>query len=180
MNNKHNDHWQIGLQIRYILWVTLYFYIMILSEIYMNDIQWALSERYLPIILFVWHQKTAFIRIGANMKSPNLSMALSGIGMTFTRNGLGVGISTVFEIVWANPVRGGWNHHVISWTIYYQIFFDKRNKNACMGLGMGISTVFEILGHFLFREDRTVLYGHDLYTIRCSLTQRTRIYMNQG
>jgi hypothetical protein len=47
------------------------------------------------------------------------------------------------------------------------------------GLGVEISMVFEIFRHFLFREDRTILYGHDLYTctIRCSLAQETRIYM---
>jgi hypothetical protein len=32
------------------------------------------------------------------INSPKQSMALNGIGLTFTRNGLGVGISTVFEI----------------------------------------------------------------------------------
>jgi hypothetical protein len=48
------------------------------------------------------------------------------------------------------------------------------------GLGVGISTVFEILGHFLFKGDRTTPYGHDLYTIRWSLTQGTRIYMVWG
>jgi hypothetical protein len=31
------------------------------------------------------------------------------------------------------------------------------------GLGVGISTVFEISGHFLFKGDRTILYGHYLY-----------------
>jgi hypothetical protein len=56
------------------------------------------------------------------------------------------------------------------------MFFDTRNKNM-YGLGVGISTVFEILGHFLFREDRTTPYDHDLFTIRCSLTQGTRTYM---
>jgi hypothetical protein len=36
--------------------------------------------------------------IRATIKSPKLSMALSGIGLSFTRNGLVVGISMVFEI----------------------------------------------------------------------------------
>jgi hypothetical protein len=34
--------------------------------------------------------------------------------------------------------------------------------------------VFEILGHFLFKDGTTV-YGHDLHTIRCYLTQETSI-----
>jgi hypothetical protein len=56
------------------------------------------------------------------------------------------------------------------------MFLDTRNKNM-YGLRVGISTVFEIFRHFLFKEDGTTPYGHDLYTIRCSLTQGTRIYM---
>jgi hypothetical protein len=50
------------------------------------------------------------------------------------------------------------------------------HKNLC-GLGVGISMVFEIVGHFLYQGDRTSPYCHDLYTIRCSLTQKTRICM---
>jgi hypothetical protein len=30
---------------------------------------------------------------------------------------------------------------------------------------------FEILGHFLFMGDRTIMYCHDLHTIRCYLKQ---------
>jgi hypothetical protein len=56
---------------------------------------------------------------------------------------------------------------------------DKRIRDM-YGLGVGISTDFKIVGHFLFKGDRTTAYGYDLYTIRCSLTQGTRIYMVLG
>jgi hypothetical protein len=39
---------------------------------------------------------------------------------------------------------------------------------------MGISMGFEILRHFLFKR-RITMYGYDLYTVRCSLTEETRI-----
>jgi hypothetical protein len=42
--------------------------------------------------------KQNVIIIGATIKSPKLRMTLIGIGLTFTRNGLEVGISMVFEI----------------------------------------------------------------------------------
>jgi hypothetical protein len=46
-------------------------------------------------------------------------------------------------------------------------------------LRLGISTVWEIIGHFLFKSDvhGNTSYGHDLHTIRCYLTQETRICM---
>jgi hypothetical protein len=56
------------------------------------------------------------------------------------------------------------------------VFADKRNKNI-YGLWMGISTVFKILKHFRFKGDETIQYGHDQHTIKCSLTQRTNIYI---
>jgi hypothetical protein len=34
------------------------------------------------------------------------------------------------------------------------MLLDTRNKNI-YGLGVGISTVFKILGHFLFKGDKT-------------------------
>jgi hypothetical protein len=43
------------------------------------------------------------------------------------------------------------------------------------GLEVGISKVSEILGDFLFKGDGTTIYSHDLHTIRCYLTQETRI-----
>jgi hypothetical protein len=42
--------------------------------------------------------KQDVIIIEAIIKSPKRSMTLSGIGLTFTRNGFEVGTSTVFEI----------------------------------------------------------------------------------
>jgi hypothetical protein len=38
-------------------------------------------------------------------------------------------------------------------------------------LRVGISTVFEILVQFLFEEGRDHPYAHNLYKIRCSLTE---------
>jgi hypothetical protein len=47
------------------------------------------------------------------------------------------------------------------------------------GLGVGISTVFVILGHFLFKGDRAIPYGHDhqmlLDTIKDQRTWRTAL-----
>jgi hypothetical protein len=50
------------------------------------------------------------------IKSPKLSMAFIGIALTFTRNGLGVKISLVFEIFGHFLFQGinkGCNHHVM-------------------------------------------------------------------
>jgi hypothetical protein len=41
---------------------------------------------------------------------------------------LGVGISTVLEIIGHFLFKGGWDHHVQSWLTYHQMF-DTRNKN---------------------------------------------------
>jgi CRISPR/Cas system CMR-associated protein Cmr3 (group 5 of RAMP superfamily) len=38
------------------------------------------------------------------------------------------------------------------------MLLDTRNNNIC-GLEVGISKVFEILGHFLFKGDRTTTYS---------------------
>jgi hypothetical protein len=54
------------------------------------------------------------------------------------------------------------------------MLLDTRNKNI-YGLCVGMSTVFNISEHLRFKE--TTLYGHDLHTIRCYLTQETRIYV---
>jgi hypothetical protein len=48
--------------------------------------------------------KQDVIIMGMSIKSPKLNMALSGIGLTFIRNGLGVGIVTVFEMF--GPFQG--------------------------------------------------------------------------
>jgi hypothetical protein len=56
------------------------------------------------------------------------------------------------------------------------MLLDTRNKNI-YSLGVGILVVFEILRHFLFKGDGTTMYCHDLHTIRCNLTQETKIYM---
>jgi hypothetical protein len=45
-------------------------------------------------------------------------------------------------------------------------------------LGVGVSTVFEILGHFLFKGGQDHPYGHDLHTIRWSLTQRNQMVLD--
>jgi hypothetical protein len=80
-------------------------------------------------------------------------MALSWIGLTFTRN-LGVGVSmvfestscfTVFEILGHFLFKGGQDH-----PIYHQMFLDTRNKNI-YGLGVGISIIFEIFSNFLLK-----------------------------
>jgi hypothetical protein len=42
------------------------------------------------------------------------------------------------------------------------MFLDTRNKNMYR-LGVGISMIFKILGHFLFKGDGSIPYGHDLY-----------------
>jgi hypothetical protein len=57
-------------------------------------------------------------------------------------NGLGVGISTVFEIFGHLLYQGD------RITPYSQMLLNIRNKNIC-GLVVRISMVFEILGHFL-------------------------------
>ena len=51
------------------------------------------------------------IVIGARLKSPKRSMALTGIGLTFTRNGFDL---NGFQNIWAFPVLGGWNLSIIS------------------------------------------------------------------
>jgi hypothetical protein len=88
--------------------------------------------------------------------------------------GLGVGISTVFEVLGHFLFQGGWDHPVWSSPTYHQMSLDTRMKDM-YGLGVGISMVFEILGQL--RGNRTIPYGHDLYTIRCSLTRETNIYI---
>jgi hypothetical protein len=49
------------------------------------------------------------------------------------------------------------------------IWFRSKNFNFLM-----------ILGHFLFKGVRTTVYHDDLHTIRCYLTQETRIFMVKG
>jgi hypothetical protein len=101
------------------------------------------------------------IIIGANIESPKLSIALSGIGLTFKRNGLGVGSSTVFEIDWAVPVIGGWKHHARTCNIMnYNTIRCSLIQERVWFWG-GDFNGFEILGHFLFREDRTIPCGHN-------------------
>jgi hypothetical protein len=56
----------------------------------------TLSELF--VILFEKLFNQDVIKIGANIKSPKQSMALSGIELTQKRNGLQVDISMVFEI----------------------------------------------------------------------------------
>jgi hypothetical protein len=56
------------------------------------------------------------------------------------------------------------------------MLLDTRNNNI-FGLEEGISNVVEILGHFLFKGDRTTRYSHDLHTIRCYFTQETTKYL---
>jgi hypothetical protein len=89
---------------------------------------------------------------------------------------LGVGISTVFEIFGHFLFKLGRNYTVWSWPTYHMMFLDTRTKNM-YDSGVGISTIFEIFGHFLFKGVGTSSYSHDLHTIWCSLSQRTRIYM---
>jgi hypothetical protein len=50
------------------------------------------------------------------------------------------------------------------------MFLDTTNKNI-YGLWVGTSTGFNILEHLWFKGDGNTLFGHDLYTIRCYLTQ---------
>jgi hypothetical protein len=60
-------------------------------------------------------------------------------------------------------------------TTYHHMFPDTRNKNIYMyGLWVGKSTVFKILEHLSCKEDRTIPYRHDQYTIKFSLTRGTR------
>jgi hypothetical protein len=40
--------------------------------------------------------------------------------------------------------------------------------------------VFKIKGHFLCKGDGTTIYDHDLYVIRCYLTQKTRCTWIRG
>jgi hypothetical protein len=44
------------------------------------------------------------------------------------------------------------------------MLLDTRNKNI-YGLDVGISREFKIFVHFLFKEDDTTPYGHDLHVI---------------
>jgi hypothetical protein len=60
------------------------------------------------------------------------------------------------------------NYDYVLHNVNFAILYVPWLKNV-YGLGVGISTVFVILGHFLCQGDRTTSYGHDLYTIRCSL-----------
>jgi hypothetical protein len=69
--------------------------------------------------------------------------------LTFIRNGLGVGISTVFKIFGHFLFQEDGTTTYCHKLLYHQMFLDTRNNNM-YGLGVGISTVFEILGHFLF------------------------------
>jgi hypothetical protein len=68
-------------------------------------------------------------------------MALSGIGLTFTRNGLGVGISTVFKILGHFLFQVGQDHPIWLLPTYHQMSLDTRIKDI-YGLGVGISLVF--------------------------------------
>jgi hypothetical protein len=66
---------------------------------------------------------------------------------------LGVGISTVFEIIGHFLFKGErlWGHvPSMVMTTYHYMFSDTRNKNI-YGLWVGISTVFKILEHLQFR-----------------------------
>jgi hypothetical protein len=56
------------------------------------------------------------------------------------------------------------------------MLLDTTNSNI-FGLEEGIASVFEILGHVLFKGDRTTIYSHDLHTIRCYFTQETTKYL---
>jgi hypothetical protein len=61
------------------------------------------------------------------------------------------------------------------------MLFDKRNKNVYgLGTGEGVKMVCEILGHFLFKGNKTTAYGHSVHSIRCYLTQEYIIIVRVG
>jgi hypothetical protein len=97
-----------------------------------------------------------------------------------TRNknmyGLGVGISTVFEIAEYFLVKGKAEppHMVMTYIPSDVPWHEEQKYNS---LGVGISTAFEISHHFLFKGDGTTPHSHNLHTIRCSLTLGTRMYI---
>jgi hypothetical protein len=84
---------------------------------------------------------------------------------------LGVGITTVFEIIGHLLFKRGrpFDHFVWSWPTYHYMLLDTRNKNL-YGLGVGISVVLRYYNTSCLRGDRTTMYHHDLHTIRCYLT----------
>jgi hypothetical protein len=61
-------------------------------------------------------------------------------------------------------------------TAYHHMFHDTRNKSI-YGVWVGFSVVFKILEHLTFKGDRTIPYGHNQHSIKCSLSQETRIVM---
>jgi hypothetical protein len=63
--------------------------------------------------------------------------------------GLGVGISTVFEILGHFLFQWGWDHTVDHTYIPSDVPWHKNQ--GYIWFGVGISTVFEILGHFLLK-----------------------------
>jgi hypothetical protein len=73
-------------------------YIMTLNDIYLKGISLLsyLCGLWLTFVKKLLKQDA--IIIGATIESIKSSMIFSGIGLNFTRNGLGVGISMFFEI----------------------------------------------------------------------------------
>jgi hypothetical protein len=67
----------------------------------------------------------------------------------------------------------------MSWPtyMYHRMFLNTRIKNMYR-LKVKISTV--IFAYILFQEDRISPQFHSLHTIRCPLTQKTRIPMFKG
>jgi hypothetical protein len=90
--------------------------------------------------------------------------------------GLGVGISMNFEILGHFLLKGGWDHQVRSWLPYHQMLLVTWSKNI-YGLGWEFQQFSRYLGTSCIKRDRTTPYGHDIYTIRWYLTQKTKIYM---
>jgi hypothetical protein len=80
------------------------------------------------------------IIIMTTIKSPKVSMALSVIGLTFTTNALGVGISMVFKILGHFLFQGMEAPCNVMTCIPLDV--PQHKKQEHVGLGVGILTVF--------------------------------------
>jgi hypothetical protein len=90
---------------------------------------------------------------------------------------LGVGISIAIKIVGHFLFEEGrlWDHPVWSWLHTVTLPWHKEQKWT-MGGDFKFSMSFKILEHLWFKGHGTIPYDHGQHTIKCSLTQGTRIY----
>jgi hypothetical protein len=80
--------------------------------------------------------------------------------------GLGVGISTVFEIFSQFPVSGGWGWSLGPYLMYCIYCMYKRNKNM-YGLGVGSQYFSRYLANFPFLGVRLTPGPYLMYCLYC-------------